>query len=128
MMIAGGKCAPPRVGDLTDSLELIEFILSSSSCGDRRQARHAQQVIGTGGQIGLQLRACDADHATLAHAADGLQPAEDLLDAFSFALTGAVAGMTRGACIDCGTTVGVVLCNMRRAAVFATAAMNAAVS
>src|SRR5262245_18113240 len=57
----------------------------------------------------------------LAQPADGLDPAEWFLDPLALDRADAIADMTGRACIDRRAAVGVVLCDMRRAAAFATA-------
>src|SRR5882672_9325272 len=69
--------------------------LSLRSGRQRRQARHAQEVVGARCEVGVELRAIEAHEATLSHAGNGLEPAEDLLDALAMTLTDPV---TRMAC------------------------------
>lgn len=79
-----------------DSVELIEFITVGPSYSGWCESRHTQQIVGAGSQIGLQLRASDADDPTLSQPADGLGSTEDLLDMLSLALADAVAVVARG--------------------------------
>ena len=41
----------------------------------RRQPRHSQQVVCAGGEVGIQLRAFDANEAALAQTTHRLEPA-----------------------------------------------------
>jgi hypothetical protein len=72
----------------------------SRSGRQRGQSRHAQEVVGTRCAVGVELRALEADEPTLSHAGHGLEPAEDLLDAFAMTLTDPVARVTRGSSVQ----------------------------
>src|SRR5882672_5816069 len=75
-------------------------ILSLRSGRQRHQARHAQEVVGARCEVGVELRALEAHEATLSHAGDGLEPAEDLLDALAMTLTDPVTRMSCGSSIE----------------------------
>ena len=53
------------------------------SCGGGRQARDSQQVVGGGDQLGVRLHPRASAIAGFAQPADGLHPAEALLDPFA---------------------------------------------
>src|SRR5207237_6415605 len=78
---------------------VLDLTADGSGSG-QRQIAHPDQVVG--GQ-------CEGEHPTdprhsamarLAQAGNRFEPAEDLLDAFPFALADQIAGMTSGALID----------------------------
>src|SRR5216683_5037273 len=75
---------------------------SGASCGGRAESGDAEQVVGGGHQIGMQLGALETAIASSAQAADGLHPSEDLFDPLADPLTDRVAGMTRGAAAERG--------------------------
>src|SRR5229473_8135152 len=75
---------------------------SCASCGGRAESGDAEQVVGGGHQMGMQLGALEATIASTAQAADGLHPAEDLFDPLADPLTDGVAGMSRGAAAERG--------------------------
>ena len=66
------------------------------------QIAHPDQVVGRQREGEHPSNPLQAAVAGLAQAADGLEPTEDLLDAFAFLLTNRIAGMTSGARIDNG--------------------------
>src|SRR6267154_4888030 len=72
----------------------------AASCWRRCQLRHAQQVVGGGGQRRMQCDARGADEARLAQPAVSLEPTEDLFDPLAFALTDRVARVPRGSRIQ----------------------------
>ena len=72
------------------------------SCGCRAEFGDSEQVVGGSYEIGMQLGTVEAPITSTAQAADGLHPAEDLLDPLAYRLTHRVAGMTRGAAVECG--------------------------
>jgi hypothetical protein len=52
--------------------------------------------------MGVQLGTVEAPITSTAEAADGLHPAEDLFDPLADPFAYRVAGMTRGAAVECG--------------------------
>src|SRR6202171_3977582 len=73
---------------------------SRASCGGRAESGDAEQVVGGGHQMGMQLGALEATIASTAQAAHGLHPAEDLFDPLAYPLAYRVADMTRGAAVE----------------------------
>ena len=68
--------------------------------GRGRQIAHPDQVVGRQREGEHPSNPLHTAMASLAQAADRLEPTEDLLDAFAFVLTNHIAGMTSGARID----------------------------
>src|ERR1700674_4290381 len=66
---------------------------SRASCGGRAESGDAEQVVGGGHQMGMQLGALEATIASTAQAAHGLHPAEDLFDPLAYPLAYRVADM-----------------------------------
>src|SRR3989442_5697209 len=83
------------------------------SYGRGREGPDADQVVGREGKRKHPVHAAGAPVPRLAHQSDGLEPAEDLLDALASALTHAVARMPRGATVDRAGPVGRVLRHVR---------------
>src|SRR3990172_1164574 len=77
------------------------------------QAAHPQQVIGTGHPVEGLLRPLDPSIARLPQAPDRLDPAKDLFDPFSNALTDLVARVPGGAPLQAGRATSLDLSNMR---------------
>jgi hypothetical protein len=75
---------------------------SAVSCWSGQQPCDSEQIVGGADQIGVDLYPLAATVARFTQAADGLHPAEDLLDPLAYRLTHRVAGMTRGAAVKCG--------------------------
>src|SRR5690242_4896419 len=75
---------------------------SRTSYGGRAESGDAEQVIGRGHQVGMQLGTVEAAIARFAQATHGLHPAEDLLDPLAHPLAHRVAAMTRGAAVERG--------------------------
>src|SRR6266851_3891381 len=67
------------------------------SCGGGRQARDSQQVVGGGDQVGVPLHPRASAIAGFAQSADGLHPAESLLDPLAHPLTDRITRMPGGA-------------------------------
>src|SRR5271154_1544809 len=95
--------------------------LQADSSRRRQNFGDANEVVGGRGQYEEPLHQVSSSMACLAQPADGLDPAERLLDPLALDRADAIAGMTGGARIDGRTAIGVVLRDMRRAATFATA-------
>ena len=70
------------------------------SCGSRQQRAQADQVIRRSREGDDPIDAGAAAMPELAQPADGLQPAEDLLDQLPLPLADRVAGMPRGPIIN----------------------------
>src|SRR5215207_7260943 len=83
------------------------------SGGRRDQLDQADEVVGGGGQVCPTLVARQAPVAQLAPAADGLGPAEDLLDPLADALAEGIAGMAGGAAVDRAAAAAGVLGDVR---------------
>src|SRR5213594_4645433 len=83
------------------------------SYGRGREGPDADQVVGREGKRKHPVHTAGAPVPRLAHQADGLEPAEDLLDALAAALAHAVAGMPRGATVDRAGPIGRVLRHVR---------------
>jgi hypothetical protein len=64
------------------------------------ESRHADEVVGGRHQVRGQLRQSQAEEACSSEAADGLHPAEDLLDPLANSLTDVIPDMTRRSSID----------------------------
>ena len=75
---------------------------SRTSCRGRAESGDAEQVVGGGHQIGVQLGAVEASIAGFAQATHGLHPAEDLFDPLAYPLAYRITDMTRGAAVECG--------------------------
>src|SRR5262249_47363072 len=83
--------------------------------GDCPEFRQPQEIVRGRDEVGLQTDSRRAAIASLSYAADGLPPAEDLLDPFTEPLAAGVAEVPRGAPIDHRPAAGVdVLRYMRR--------------
>src|SRR6187455_1059279 len=97
------------------------FLIDSCSFGllrrhlscRRLQSRHAQQVVCSPYHVSGELRLRKADEPSFAQTANGLHPAEDLLDALAFALTHGVTPMPRGASIQPRGVAPFDACHMR---------------
>jgi hypothetical protein len=86
-----------------------------------RQLRDAQQVVRGGEDIGGDLVGSEADEASLAEVADGLDPAEDLLDSLAHALANGVADVPGRPLVDVRVSpLGDVLRDVRRDDALAT--------
>src|SRR5512147_2500540 len=79
---------------------------SLRSCGFCDELRQADEVVGGKGEGEGHARPIEPAEPGLAQAADGLQPAEDLLDPFTLSLAHRVARMAGGAAVDRGVTAG----------------------
>ena len=97
------------------------LMLQSCSCRCCQNLRDSNEIVGCRSQDEEPLHQTATTVPGLAQAADSLHPAERFFNPFSLDGASAVARMACGAGIDCRTTVGVVLRDMRRAAEFATA-------
>src|SRR4029453_13126261 len=86
--------------------------LTSRSCRSRQQGAQPYQVVGRRGERHDPIHPFAAAVPQLAQAADGLHPAEDLLDQLPFALTDPIARMPCGAPVD--TRASVLLGHVRR--------------
>lgn len=86
----------------------------------REQFRHAEKVVGSAYEVGCELGPFDSAESRFAKAADGLHPAEDLLDPLSHLQTDGVAGMSRGSRVERRAPARRVLCNVRRDVAIAT--------
>src|SRR5689334_19462956 len=64
------------------------------------EATEADQVVGGGHEVARQAGALDAPETGPSEAADGLHPAEDLLDAFPDPLADGIAGVAGGPAVD----------------------------
>ena len=73
------------------------------SGGGGRQPRDSQQVVGGGDQLGVPLHPRASAVAGFAQPADGLHPAEALLDPFAHPLTDCITRMPGGARVERGT-------------------------
>ncbi|MET4022086.1 Xaa-Pro aminopeptidase [Bradyrhizobium sp. S3.2.12] len=80
----------------------------------------ANEVVGGRSRYKEPLHQVSASMARLAQPADGIDPAERLLDLLALNHADAIAGITSGARIDCRAAIGVVLRAMRHAATHAT--------
>src|SRR5215467_15257937 len=87
---------------------------AARSCGLGQHIANADQVVDRGGEGEQPADAPDAPVPRLAEQRDGLQPAEDLFDAFAHPLAYGVARMPGGALIDRTAAVRGVLCHVRR--------------
>src|SRR5260370_12364524 len=77
------------------------FFLRWAQLGRRgRQIAHPDQVVGRQREGEYPSNPFQTAVASLAQAADRLDPTEDLLDSFALLLTNRIAGMTGGARID----------------------------
>ena len=74
--------------------------LTPRSGGPRQQCAQPDQVVGRRGEGHDPIDQLAPPMAELAESADGLHPAEDLLDQFPFALTDGISRMPRRAPID----------------------------
>lgn len=75
-------------------------VMRTDSSRHRTQPTEAKEVVGGTVQVSEQLRARNPSEPALSKAAHGLEPPEDLLDAFALSLRDGVAGVTRGAAIE----------------------------
>lgn len=80
---------------------------------------HSEQVVRRTAEEGGHLRSCLPDESCLAQAAHRLEPAEDLLDPFSLALTDPVAFGAGGPTIEPRRLATLDACDMRTNPVFA---------
>src|SRR6201993_2856088 len=74
------------------------------SCGSSQQSCDSEQIVGGADQIGVHLHPRAAAVACLAQTADGLHPAEGLLDSFTDRLADCVTRMTSGPRVESGTS------------------------
>src|SRR4030095_5786287 len=74
--------------------------LTSRSCRSRQQGAQSDPVVGRRGERHDPIHPFAAAVPQLAQAADGLHPAEDLLDQLPFALTDPVARTPWGAPLE----------------------------
>jgi len=86
----------------------------------REQFRHAEKVVGSAYEVGCELGPFDSAESRFAKAADGLHPAEDLLDPLSYLQTDGVAGMSRGSRVERRAASGGVLRDVWRDVAIAT--------
>src|SRR3974390_2610773 len=91
---------------------------SSRCC---HQLRDSNQIVSSRRQNEEPLHQAATTMASLAQAADRLHPAEWLFDPLALDRAETVAGMPGGACVDCRTTIRIVLRDMRSAAELAAA-------
>src|SRR3989442_6968546 len=88
---------------------------AGASGGRFQQLRHADQVVGGGGELGPELVSSHPDVAQLPATSHGLHPAEDLFHPFARTLGHRVAGMTNRAPVQGAPAhSGDVLCHLRR--------------
>src|SRR6266702_2277664 len=84
------------------------------SCWSGQQPCDSEQIVGGADQIGVHLHALAATVARFAQTADGLHPAESLLDSFPPPLTDRITRMPGGARVERGTPrPRVILCHVR---------------
>ncbi len=76
------------------------------SCGGGRQARDSRQVVGGSDQVSVPLHPRASAIAGFAPPADGLHPAEALLDPFAHPLTDRITRMPSGARVERGPPPG----------------------
>src|SRR5215472_15679560 len=74
------------------------------SCRSGPQSRDSEQVVGGGDQIGVHLHSFAATVASFAQTADGLHPAEGLLDSFAYPLADRIIRMMGGPCAEGGAS------------------------
>src|SRR5438132_1219482 len=87
---------------------------SAVSCWSGQQPCDSEQIVGGADQIGVHLHALAATVARFAQTADGLHPAESLLDSFPHPLTDRITRMPGGARVERGTPrPRVILCHVR---------------
>src|SRR2546427_716156 len=77
---------------------------SAISRGSGHQSRDSEQIVGGADQIDVHLHPRTAAVARLAQTADGLHPAERLLDSFTDPLADCVTPMTSRPRVECGTS------------------------
>ena len=81
------------------SISILSVAPDGSGSGEG-QVAHSNQVVGGQREAEHPTDPRHAAMADLARASDGFEPAEDLLDAFTFALADQIAGMMSGQLID----------------------------
>src|SRR5262252_691047 len=92
-----------------------------SSVGSRReQFRHAEKVVGGAYEVSGKLCPLEPAEACSSKAADGLHPAEDLLDTLSYLQTDGITGMPRRSFVDRRAASRGVLREVRRDVAIAT--------
>src|SRR6266581_2436622 len=98
------------------------FVSLRCSCRHRhRHSSNAQQIAGSHSELELLINPPQSAEHGLPDAADGLTPAEMLLDAFADDLAQAITGMPGGATVDrAATTAGIVAGDVWRDAALAT--------
>src|SRR5262249_58188481 len=69
-------------------------------CRCWQQLRHADQVVGRGGEVGPETVTLHTTIARLPPTSDGLEPAEDFLDPLAMPLADRVARMPRPAGVE----------------------------
>ena len=86
---------------------------SAISCGSRHQSRNSEQIVGGADQIGMHLHPRAATVARFAQTADGLHPAEGLLDSLTDPLADRVTRMTSGPRVEGRTAAPrIILCHV----------------
>src|SRR5918911_959578 len=110
--VAGDDAVPPRWGGRRGGVAG-----RSGGRGERAsvrgQAAEADEVVGGGDEVAGQAGAGDAPVAGPAEAADGLHPAEDLLDPLPDPLADGIAGVAGRAAVDGAAAVARVLGDVR---------------
>ena len=74
--------------------------VGSQHQGPAAQRHHPREVVGSASDIGGHLRARSASEPGAAEPADGLEPPEDLFDAFADALTDSITRCLRRASVN----------------------------
>jgi len=77
---------------------------SGVSCWSCQQPCDSEQIVGGANQIGLHLHPLADTVARFAQTADGLHPAEGLLDSFTDPLADRISRLTGGPRVECGTS------------------------
>src|SRR6185312_17122335 len=87
--------------------------MSTARASASEQLRDAHQIVGGGGKGELPTDPDAAAMTSFAQASDRLDPTETFLDPLADALTDLVAGVARGAAVNCGAAAVGVLSDMR---------------
>src|SRR5579871_329891 len=103
------------------SYVLVPFSSLQTDSSRGEELGNANQIVSSRGQNKEPFHQAATAMTGLAQAADRLHPAEWLFDPLALDGTDAIAGMSRGARVDCGTAIGIVLRDMRGAAALAAA-------
>ena len=115
-LTAGFRARLHRRQLIVDAAHVVQWVMQVASLCWRRHQQPAQsnQIVRRHSEHELEVDLGRPPQLGLAHAADGLGPAEAFLDAFSNLQTGFIARMSRGSFVDGRAAwARMILCDVR---------------